>query len=56
MNDLIASNKRRTVYLLVGFVLLVALVGVAVGAAAGNGTSGLIIAFAMSAVFAFTSY
>jgi heat shock protein HtpX len=31
-------------------------VGVAVGAAAGNGTSGLIIAFAMSAVFAFTSY
>ena len=56
MNDLIASNKRRTVYLLVGFVLLVALVGVAVGAAVGNGTSGLIIAFAMSAVFAFTSY
>ena len=56
MNDLIASNKRRTVYLLVGFVLLFALVGVAVGAAAGNGTSGLIIAFAMSAVFAFTSY
>ena len=56
MNDLIASNKRRTVYLLVGFVLLVALVGVAVGAAAGNGTSGLIIAFAMSAVFAFASY
>lgn len=56
MNDLIASNKRRTIYLLVGFVLLVALVGVAVGAAAGNGTSGLIIAFAMSAVFAFTSY
>jgi heat shock protein HtpX len=56
MNDLIASNKRRTVYLLVGFVLLVALVGVAVGAAAGNGTSGLIIAFAISAVFAFTSY
>jgi len=56
MNDLIASNKRRTVYLLVGFVLLVALVGVAVGAAAGNGTSGLIIAFAMSAVIAFTTY
>lgn len=56
MNDLIASNKRRTVFLLVGFVLLVALVGVAVGAAAGNGTTGLIIAFAMSAVFAFTSY
>lgn len=56
MNDLIASNKRRTVLLLVGFVALVVIVGIAVGSVAGNGTNGLIIAFALSAVFAFTSY
>ena len=56
MNDLIASNKRRTALLLIGFVVLVAVVGVAVGSLAGNGTNGLIIAFAISAVFAFTSY
>ncbi|NBT36911.1 MAG: zinc metalloprotease HtpX [Actinobacteria bacterium] len=36
--------------------MLVAVVGVAVGSLAGNGTNGLIIAFAISAVFAFTSY
>ncbi|MEY3924775.1 MAG: putative protease HtpX [Actinomycetota bacterium] len=56
MNDLIASNKRRTALLLIGFVVLVVVVGVAVGSLAGNGTNGLIIAFAISAVFAFTSY
>ncbi len=56
MNDLIASNKRRTVLLLIGFVVLVVIVGIAVGSLAGNGTNGLIIAFALSAVFAFTSY
>ncbi|MEY2939212.1 MAG: M48 family metalloprotease [Ilumatobacteraceae bacterium] len=56
MNDLIASNKRRTVLLLIGFVALVVIVGIAVGSLAGNGTNGLIIAFALSAVFAFTSY
>ena len=56
MNDLIASNKRRTVGLLVGFVALVVLVGVAVGSLAGSGTNGLIVAFVLSGVFAFTSY
>ena len=56
MNDLIASNKRRTALLLIGFVALVVIVGIAVGSLAGNGTNGLIIAFAISAVFAFTSY
>ena len=56
MNDLIASNKRRTVGLLVGFVALVVLVGVSVGALAGSGTNGLIVAFVLSGVFAFTSY
>ena len=56
MNDLIASNKRRTALLLVGFVALVVVVGISVGSLAGNGTGGLIVAFGMSAVFAFTSY
>ena len=56
MNDLIASNKRRTVALLIGFVALVVLVGVAVGGLAGNGTNGLIVAFVLSGVFAFASY
>lgn len=56
MNDLIASNKRRTVGLLVGFVALVVLVGVAVGSLAGSGTNGLIVAFVLSGIFAFTSY
>ena len=56
MNDLIASNKRRTFFLLVGFIALVVLVGVAVGSLAGSGTNGLIVAFALSAVFAFGSY
>lgn len=56
MNDLIASNKRRTVALLIGFIALVVVVGVAVGSLAGNGTNGLVVAFALSAVFAFTSY
>ena len=52
MNDLIASNKRRTALLLVGFVALVVVVGISVGSLAGNGTGSLIVAFGMSAVFA----
>ncbi len=56
MNDLIASNKRRTALLLIGFVVLVAIVGIAVGSLAGSGTNGLIVAFVISAVFAFASY
>lgn len=56
MNDLIASNKRRTVLLLLGFVFIVVLVGAAVGTLIGNGTTGTIIAVVLSAVFAFGSY
>ena len=56
MNDLIASNKRRTALLLIGFVVLVAIVGIAVGSLVGSGTNGLIVAFVISAVFAFASY
>ncbi|MFM8867944.1 MAG: M48 family metallopeptidase [Ilumatobacteraceae bacterium] len=56
MNDLIAANKRLTAFLLVGFVVVVVLVGWAVGVLIGNGTSGTIAALVIAAVFAFTSY
>ena len=36
MNDLIAANKRRTFFLLFGFVVITLLVGVAVGSLVGN--------------------
>ena len=56
MNELIAANKRRTAFLLVGFVAVVVLVGWAVGVLIGNGTSGTLVALVVAAVFAFTSY
>ena len=56
MNDLIAANKRRTAALLVGFVLFVVLVGLAIGALVGNGTTGTIVAVVIAAVFAFVGY
>lgn len=56
MNDLIASNKRRTFFLLTGFVVITVFVGMAVGVLIGNGATGTIIALVFSAVFAFGSY
>jgi len=56
MNDLIASNKRRTFFLLTGFVIITVLVGMAVGVLIGNGATGTIIALVFSAVFAIGSY
>lgn len=56
MNDLIASNKRRTVALIIGFIFIVVLVGVAVGSLMGNGTTGTILAVVLSGTFAFISY
>ena len=56
MNDLISSNKRRTVALIFGFVLIVVLVGAAVGSLVGNGTTGTILAVILSGIFAFISY
>ena len=56
MNDLIASNKRRTFFLLTGFIVITMLVGMAVGVLIGNGATGTIIALVFSAVFAFGSY
>jgi len=56
MNDLISSNKRRTVFLMTGFVFIVVLVGVSVGSLIGNSTTGTIFAVVFSGVFAFGSY
>ena len=56
MNDLIASNKRRTFFLMFGFILFLVLVGLAVGTLIGNGVTGTIIALVISAVMAVTSY
>lgn len=56
MNDLISANKRRTVFLLLGFIVVVVVVGWAVGVLIGNGTGGTVVALVIAAVFAFTSY
>lgn len=56
MHDLIASNKRRTVFLIFGFVLVLTAVGVAAGAFLGNPIIGTIIAVTISGVMAITSY
>jgi heat shock protein HtpX len=56
MYDLIAANKRRSILLVVGFVILVALVGAAVGVLIGYGVGGTIIALLISGAMAFASY
>jgi heat shock protein HtpX len=56
MFDLIRANKRRSVILILSFVLLLGAVGAAVGVLTGYGLAGTIIALAVSATIAFTSY
>ncbi len=56
MFELIRSNKRRSVALIVGFVLILSLVGAAVGVLLGYGLQGTIIALLISGVMAFVSY
>ena len=56
MFELIRANKRRTVLLVAAFVLLLAAVGAAVGVLTGYGLAGTLIALAVSALIAFTSY
>lgn len=56
MYDLIASNKRRSVLLIAGFVGLVALVGAAVGILIGYGVMGTVIALLLAGSMAFLSY
>ena len=56
MHELIRSNKRRSVLLIVGFVILVALIGAAFGLVLGGGIIVTVIALTIGAIIAFTSY
>ena len=56
MHDLISANKRRSIFLILGFVLLVVAAGAAAGQVSGNPFFGTSIAMIISAVMAFTSY
>jgi heat shock protein HtpX len=56
MFELIRSNKRRSMLLVAGFVVVVALVGAAIGAVVGNGLLFTIVALVFSGVIAFASY
>lgn len=56
MFELIRSNKRRSVLLVIGFVLVVVLVGAAVGLLVGNGPVFTLVALVISGAIAFTSY
>ena len=56
MYDLIKANKRRSVLLVAGFVIVVALVGAAVGVLIGYGVTGTLVALGLSGLLAFVSY
>lgn len=56
MHDLVRSNKRRSVALVIGFVVVVALVGAAIGLVVGNGPVFTLIALVISGAIAFGSY
>lgn len=56
MFELIRSNKRRSVALIAGFVVVLTLVGAAFGLLIGNGIIGTLVALVFSAGIAFASY
>lgn len=56
MFELIRSNKRRSLALVAGFVVLVALVGAAIGLVVGNSVLFTFIALVLSGAVAFASY
>jgi len=56
MYELIRSNKRRSVLLVAGFVVVLGLVGAAFGWLIGNGPVATIIALVVAAALAFASY
>lgn len=56
MYELIAANKRRSAFLIVGFVVVLVAVGAAVGALIGNGVVGTVVALLVSGAIAFSSY
>ena len=56
MFELIRSNKRRSALLIVGFVVVLGLVGAAFGVLIGNGPLATVIALVVGGVLAFASY
>ena len=56
MNEQIARNKRRTFYMLFGFVIVITLVATALVLLFGGGWVGIIIAFAIAMGLAWGSY
>ena len=56
MFEQIRANKRRSIFLIAGFVVVVALVGAAIGLVVGNGPIFTLVALVISAAFAFASY
>jgi heat shock protein HtpX len=56
MFEQIAANKRRTVLLILAFIVVVAVVGAVVGYLIGAGPYGIIIALVISGAMAFFSY
>ncbi len=56
MFELIRSNKRRSIALIAGFVVVLSLVGASVGVLLGYGAQGTIIALVISGAMAFASY
>ena len=56
MFELIRANKRRSVLLIAGFIVILGLVGLAAGLVTGYGPYGAIIALVISAAIAFASY
>ena len=56
MYDQVAQNKRRSIYLVTGFVLLVVAVGFALNLLLGNGLAFVLVALVVAAVSAGVSY
>ncbi len=56
MYELIRSNKRRSIALVAAFVVVVALVGAAIGLVVGNGIAFTVVALVFSGAVAFASY
>ena len=55
MYDQVAQNKRRSIYLVAGFVLLVVAVGFALNLLLGNGVAFVLVALVIAAVGAGSS-
>jgi heat shock protein HtpX len=56
MYDLIRANKRRSVLLIIGFMLVVTVIGFGFGVVFGNGLAATLVALVFAGVMAFISY